>query len=141
MDADEFLESATSQPSASSNTLINIITEMKDFENYTPPSVEGGVFASAFSADTTLKLYLMLFSCDIGTRDRKGRIGSQNGPKHFIDFLQQDETQYTIDKVQLYYIGNLIEKYLHRSRFQKMVTNVLEMSNQVYIGIGGSDDF
>lgn len=43
--------------------------------------------------------------------------------------------------MDIYYIGNLIEKYLHRGRFQRMITNVLDMNNQVFVGIGGSDDF
>ena len=41
----------------------------------------------------------------------------------------------------MYYIGNLTEKYLHRGRFQRMVTNALDAINQLFIGIGGSDDF
>ena len=161
MDADEFLEakpvlkqnedaqedttvSLTQEKSKDKESLkiIDHIVEMKDFENYQPPST-GGIFAGAFTADPRIKIYLMLFSCDIGTRDRKGRIGSQNGPKHFINYLQEYESKLQIDssKLGLYYIGNLIERHLHRSRFKKMVTNVLEMSNQIYTGIGGSDDF
>jgi hypothetical protein len=93
MEPDEFLEGPAKQANDSisnttvkdeETTLINYLVEMKDFENHVSPK-KGDAFANAFLADTKLKLHLMLFSCDIGTRDRKGRIGSQNGPKHFIE--------------------------------------------------------
>ncbi|CAI2373578.1 unnamed protein product [Moneuplotes crassus] len=149
MDADEFLEgtvqAAQDTPEESSkieSTVIDYIVEIKNFENNKCPK-KGDALAMGFLSDTKIKIYLMLFSCDIGTRDRKGRIGSQNGPKHFIEYLQNSDEKMTFDKekLSLYYIGNLTEKYLYRTRFQKMITNVLDINNQIYFGVGGSDDF
>lgn len=98
MDADEFLEGVAAPPATAEetddgigedkskieSTIIDYIVEIKNFENNKCPK-KGDAFAMGFLADTKLKIYLMLFSCDVGTRDRKGRIGSQNGPKHFIE--------------------------------------------------------
>ena len=124
------------------STVIDYIIEIKDFENYQGVK-KGGAFSLGFTADIKLKVYLMFFSCDIGTRDRKGRVGSMNGPKHFVKYLQntEEKLKFDKDKMVIYYIGNLIEKYLHKPRIQKLITNVLNMNNQVFFGIGGSDDF
>lgn len=151
MDADEFLEGPVKEAqdtqeaqtlSTAESSIIEYLVEIKSFENNQGPK-KGDAFGLAFLSDTRTKIYLMLFSCDIGTRDRKGRIGSQNGPKHFIENLQKSDEKLVFDKekIALYYIGNLTQKYLHRSRFQKMITNVLDINNQIYVGIGGSDDF
>ena len=152
MEPDEFLEGPTKSDKdvnahqASDeddlSTVIDYIIEIKDFENYQSVK-KGGAFSLGFTSDTKLKVYLMFFSCDIGTRDRKGRVGSMNGPKHFVKYLQNSEEKlkFDKDKMVIYYIGNLIEKYLTKPRIQKLITNVLNMNNQVFFGIGGSDDF
>lgn len=60
-----------------------------------------------------------------------------------FSYLQSstEKLEFDKEKLSLYYIGNLTEKYLYKSRFQKMITNVLDINNQIYFGVGGSDDF
>ena len=72
---DELISATPLDPSPSQTSLWTLFKQFPKFEFHTP---KGGAFN--FADDPTLKIYLLGFCCDLGSRLEDHRLGAAAGP-------------------------------------------------------------